>query len=106
VAVVVASKSVDDFIQSAVAAAGNYQAAAFGSGAMGDFCGMSRAGGFRELGFDAASGKNMARRLEREPAFAAASAGVGVVNQQSVSQISGHQWPGASPFVLQDIHSI
>jgi hypothetical protein len=28
------------------------------------------------------------------------------VNQQCVSQISGHHWSRYSPFVRQDIHSI
>src|SRR5712692_2807816 len=76
------------------------------SAALGDFGGMARAGGFRKIGLDAASGKNMPGRIEHAAAAAAAVAGVGVVNQQCVSQIRRHQWSRYSPFVLRDIHSI
>jgi hypothetical protein len=42
----------------------------------------------------------MPGRIERAAAAIAAAAGVGVVNQQSVSEIGGHHWSRYSPFVL------
>jgi len=68
VAVLVGCQTVDDFIERAVTAAGDHEAAAFGGGAQGDFGGVTRASGFREFGLDAASGKNMAGRIERAAA--------------------------------------
>ena len=106
VAVLVHRQAVDDFVERAVAAAGNDQAAAFGGGALGDFRGMAWAGSFRKFGFDAAGGENVARGIERAAAAFATVAGVGVVNQQSVLEICGHLWFGIMPFVRQDIHSI
>jgi hypothetical protein len=53
---------------------------------------VARAGGFREFGLDAASGKNMASRIERATAAIAAATGVGIVNQQGVSEIRHHNW--------------
>src|ERR1700687_1421744 len=64
VAVLVGCQAVDDFIESAVATAGDHEGAAFGGGAQRDFSGMARAGGFRKIGFDADSGKNMPGRNE------------------------------------------
>src|SRR5258708_92334 len=106
VAVLVGCQAVDDFIERAVATAGDDKAAAFVSGAGCDFGGMARAGGFGKFGFDAASGKNVARRIERATAAFTAVASVGIVNQQSISQISVHLWSRYTPFVHQDIHSI
>jgi hypothetical protein len=106
VSVLVRCKAVNDFIQSAIAAAGDYEAAAFGGGAVRDFCGVSRAGGLRKFGIDAAGGKNVAGGIERAAAAFASSAGVGVVNQQSVFEINGHRWFRVMSFVHRDIHSI
>src|SRR5437660_4798585 len=106
VTVLVGGQAVDDFVERAVAAAGNDEAAAFGGGALGNFRSMAWAGGFRKFGFDAARGENVARGIERAAAAFATSAGVGVVNQQSVSEICGHRWFKSMPFVRQDIHSI
>src|SRR2546421_6492252 len=77
VAVLVGGESVDDFIEGAVAAAGDDQAAAFGGGVPGDFRGVARASSFRKFGFDATGGKNMASRIERTATAASAVAGVG-----------------------------
>src|SRR6266436_2031915 len=63
-----AHQTVDDFIERAVTAAGDHEAAAFGGGAQCDFGGVTRTGGFSEFGLDAASGKNMAGRIERATA--------------------------------------
>ena len=106
VAVLTGCKAVDDFIERTVATAGDHEAATFGGGAPRHFGGMARAGGFCKFGFDAAGGKNMASCIERAPSSAAAVAGVRVVNQQSVSEISGHHWSRHGPFVPQDTHSI
>jgi hypothetical protein len=106
VAVLVGGEAVDDFVESAVAAAGDDQAAAFGGSALCNFRGVARAGGLRKFGFDATSGKNMASRIKRAAAAVASAAGVGIVNQQSVSKIRSHRWFKATPFVPQDIHSI
>src|SRR5467141_1502448 len=77
VAVLVSGEAVDDFIEGAIAAAGDDQAAAFGGGALGDFRGVARAGGFRKVGFDAAGGKNVTSRIERALAAFASAPGVG-----------------------------
>ena len=89
-AVLVGGKAVDDFVERAVAAAGDDEAAAFVGGALGDFRGVARAGGFGEIGVDPASGKNMASRIERATAALAAATSVGIVNQQSVPEIRRH----------------
>ena len=83
-AVLLGGEAVDDFVERAVAAAGNDKLAAFGSGAVGDFRGVARAGGLGDLRGDAAARKNMARLVQRSAAGMAAVAGVGVVNQQRV----------------------
>ncbi len=106
VAVLVGGQAVDDFVERAVAAAGNDEAAAFGGRALGDFRGMARAGSFREFGFDAARGENVACGIERAATAFASSTGVGIVNQKSVLEISGHRWFRVTSFVHQDIHSI
>jgi len=69
VAIPVGGKTVNDFIEGTVAAAGDDQAAAFIGGAGGDFCGVAGAGGFGEFGFDATSGKiwRAASSVRRRP---------------------------------------
>src|SRR4029077_4299264 len=89
-AVLVGGEAVDDFIERAVATASDDQAAAFVGGALGDLSGVARAGGFSEIGVDPAGGKNMASRIERATAAFAAATSVGIVNQQSVSEIRRH----------------
>ena len=64
--------------------------AAFGSGAVGDFRGVARAGGFRDFGNDAAVSKNVARFIERAAAGMATVAGIRVVNQERVVEFGGH----------------
>src|SRR5947207_988358 len=106
VAVLVGGQAVDDFVERAVATAGDDEAAAFGGSAPRDFRGVARARSFREFGLDAAGGENVARGIERAAPPLAAVAGVGVVNQQSVPEICGHRWLKSTPFVRQDTHSI
>src|SRR5438874_11803695 len=66
VAVLLGSKPVDDFVERAVTAASDDEAAIFGSGARGDFGGVAGAGGFGELGVDAARSKDVARLRSEE----------------------------------------
>jgi hypothetical protein len=80
VAVLVGGKTIDDFIEGAVAAASDDEAAAFACGARGDFSGVAWAGGFGDIGMDASGGKNVASCVERAPAAIAAATGVGIVN--------------------------
>ena len=80
-AVLVGREAVDDFIEGAVTPAGDDEAAAFVGSARGDLSGVARASGFREIGVDPASGKNMASRIERATAALAPAPGVGIVNQ-------------------------
>ena len=82
--VLMSGEAVDDFIERAIAAAGDDQAAIFGSGARGDFDGVARAGGFGEVGVDAAVGENVASLVEEAAASMAAVAGVGVVDEERV----------------------
>ncbi len=98
-AVLLGGEAVDDFIERAVAAASDDQPAAFAGGAARDFRGMAWAGGFGELGVDTSGGKNMASRIERATPAVAAAAGVGIVNQQSVSEIRHHSRSSSLPFV-------
>jgi hypothetical protein len=99
VAIPVGGKTVNDFIEGTVAAAGDDQAAAFVGGAAGDFGGVAGAGGFGEIGFDAAAGENAARFIEQAASASAAVAGVGVVNQERVLQSERHCWFKTVPFV-------
>src|SRR5206468_3233741 len=92
-------EAVYDFIERAVTATGNNQLAAFVGGALRDFGGMSRARGFREIGFDPAARKNAPRFIEQAPAAAAAVAGVRIVNQKSASKSDSHRWLKVAPFV-------
>src|SRR5216684_8899714 len=89
-AVFLNGQAVDDFIQRAVAAAGNDELTTFGGGAPRDVGGIARCGGFGKFCFDAAQGKNAPRGIERAAASSAAIAGIGIVNQQRVAQFGGH----------------
>ena len=84
VAVLVSGEAVDDFVESAVATAGDDEAAPFRGGARGDFRGVARTGGFGEVGVNPAGGKDVARLVEQAAPAVAAVASVGVVNQQRV----------------------
>src|SRR6266700_2872899 len=91
IAVLMGGEAVDDFVQSAVPAAGNNETAAFAGSAGSDIGGMAGAGGFREFGIDAAGRENVAGLIQHAAAAMAAVAGIGIVNQQSVSQASVHE---------------
>src|SRR5579859_420216 len=85
-----ACEAVDDFVQSAIASAGDDEMAAFVIGALRDFRGIAGFGGFREVGVNSAGGKDAAGFVKHGATFAAAVAGVGVVNQERVVDSGGH----------------
>src|SRR5262249_25609477 len=60
-AILLVRKAVDDFIECTVAAASDDELTAVFSGTHGDFRGVAWAGCFGKVGFDAASGQNLAR---------------------------------------------
>src|SRR2546428_800985 len=63
-AVLTRGETVHDFVQGAVATAGDNESAAFVGGALRDFRGMSGPGSFRQIGIDAIGRKNVPRRIE------------------------------------------
>ena len=77
VAVLMAGEAVDDFVERAVATAGDDKAAIFGGGAGGDFGGVARAGGFGEVGVNAARGEGVARFVEQAATAVAAGIAAG-----------------------------
>ena len=86
-AILLASEAVDDFIERAVAAAGDDELAAFFSSAHGDISGVARARCFGEVGFNPAGCEDTACFIEFLATRTAAAAGVGVVNQKCVAQV-------------------
>jgi hypothetical protein len=90
VAVLAGGEAVDDFVERAVTAAGDDEAAIFGSGTSGDFGGVAGAGGFGEVGVNPAGGKDVAGFVEQAAAAVAAVAGVGVVDQKRVLEGGSH----------------
>ena len=105
-AVLVSGEAVDDFVERAVAATGDDEAAPFRGGARGDFRGVARTGGFGDVGVNAAGGKDAARLVEQAATSVAAIAGVGIVDQQRVLKVGGHSGSTCSQDVSQSIHSI
>ncbi len=86
-AILLAREAVDDFVERAVATAGDDELAAFLSGAQSDFGGVARAGCLGKVGFDSAGGENFAGFVQFFSAGLAAAPGVGVVNQERVAQV-------------------
>jgi hypothetical protein len=83
-AVSMGGEAVDDFVERAVAAAGDDEAAILRGGARGDFGGMAGSGRFGEVSVNAACGKDVARLIEQTATRAATVSGFGVVDQQGV----------------------
>ncbi len=106
VAVLARGEAVDDFVERAVATAGDDEAAILGCGARGNFRGVPGTGGFGEVGVNAAGGEDMARAVEQAATAMAAVAGVGVVNEERVLEVGCHSCSSPSRDVLQSIHSI
>ena len=80
-------QAVDDFVEGAVAAAGDHESAAVLRGFLGDFGGVPGAGGFGKFGLDTVFGKEAARVIEQAAATIAAIAGVWIVNQERVLNV-------------------
>ena len=84
-------KAVDDFVEGAVAAASYDELAMIDGGLLGDFCGMTGAGGFRKFGVDARGSEDAASFVEHATPASAATTGVGIVDEQSVFEFRvGH----------------
>jgi hypothetical protein len=96
------SESIHNFVERAVAATGNHELAAIANGLLRNLGGVSGAGGFGEIGFDAIGGEN-ATRLVKEPAAPVATdPRVWVVNQERIVKLSVHDLLCRS----RDVHSI
>jgi len=80
-AVLLASQAVDHFIESTVAAASDDELATLVASTKSNFGGITRAGGFGEVGFNAAGGEDAARFVQFLAAGIAAAPRVRVVNQ-------------------------
>ena len=83
-AVVVSGEAVDDFVERAVTAASDDEAAIFFGGAGGNFGGVAGPGGFGEVGVDAAGSKNVAGLVDEAATAGSAVAGVRVVYHEGV----------------------
>lgn len=90
--VLLTRETVDDFVQRAVAAAGDHELAAFFAGVTRNFCGVAGAARFGELGFDSALREQPACFVEFLAAAGTTSASVGIVNEKCVSQIVHSEW--------------
>lgn len=100
-AVLMGGEAINNFVERAVASAGDDEAAIFGGGAGGDFGGVAGPGGFGELGVNAARGEDVARFVEQAATAVAAIAGVGVVDEKCVLKVGGHAGFSSSPQVSQ-----
>ena len=76
-----ACQTIHYFIQSAIATAGDDQLPPVTGGLLRNLCGMARAGGFRQVRFNAACRKHAPRFIQQPPARISAIARIGVVNQ-------------------------
>jgi len=90
-AVLRAGEPVDDFVDGAIAAAGDNELAAGGAGAPGDIGSFAGAAGLLQIGTNAPRFQNAPGGVEFCPACRASTAGVGVVNQESVMKFL-HRW--------------
>jgi len=88
--VLLASEAVDDFVESAIAAAGDDELAALVAGTKSDFGGVTRTGCFGEVGFDAAGSEDAASFVELFAAVGASATSVWIVNQERVAKLRGH----------------
>ena len=80
------SEAVDDFIDGAIAATRDDELTAVGGGTLCDFSGFARAGGFLQIGPDAAGFEDAAGFVELSTARIASAAGIRIVNQESVME--------------------
>ena len=89
-AVLLACEAVDDFVESAVAAAGDDELATLVAGTKSNFGGVARAGCFGEVGFDAAGSEDAASFVELFAAVGASTTSVWIVNQERVAKLRRH----------------
>jgi hypothetical protein len=89
-------QTVHDFIESAIAAAGDYQLALFDYGLARDLYGVTGSGGFREFGFDSVARENAAGFIDQFSSSIAAVSGIRVVDQQRVLEVCIHALPHIS----------
>jgi hypothetical protein len=86
-AILLARKAIHDFVERTIAAARDYQLAAFPSGTQRNLRSIAGAGGFGEFGFDAAFRQDFARHVQFFAATFSAASGIGIVNQKSVLKL-------------------
>jgi len=96
------SQAVHDFVEGAIATAGNYQLPPVACGVVCEFGGVPGSGGFGQVRFNALRGKNAACLVEQAAPGVAPGPGVGVVNQERVVELGFHSLPRLQPIV----HSI
>ena len=78
------SKAVDDFVERAVATAGDYKLALLANCLLGQVCGVAGAVGFREVGVNAVRSKNVASLVDEFAPAVTTVSSVGIVNQKGV----------------------
>ena len=83
-------EAIDDFVERAVATAGDDELAAIPDGLLGNLHGVAGAGGFGEFGVNAIGGQDAARLIEQAAAPVTAVPRVGVVDQERVLKLSLH----------------
>jgi hypothetical protein len=89
-AILLGGKAFDDYIERAVAAAGDHQLASFRGSSLRHGGGFARRSRFLKLHLYAALRQNAARFIEQATPAAPAVAGVRVMNQQSVAKARKH----------------
>ena len=94
-------EAVDNFVERAVTAASDDEAAVLGGGAGGNLCGVAGAGGCGEGGVNASGGEDVARLVELSASAVAAVAGVGIVDHLGVLEVGGHAGFNSSPCVSE-----
>jgi hypothetical protein len=92
VAIGIIGQAIDDFVERAIAAAGDDELTPVTHGLLSYFRSVSRAGGFGKIGLDTVGGENLARLVDQPPPPIAAIAGVGVVDQNGVLDKSIHEF--------------
>jgi hypothetical protein len=85
-AILLRSKAVDDFVQCAVASAGDDELPSLDSGSLSHHGGIAWRSRFLKVSLNASERQNTAGFIEHAPAAFASVAGVRVVNQQSIAK--------------------
>ena len=90
-AVLLGGKSVNDFIQRAVAATSDDQLASFNSRSLSHYGGIAGRSRFVKVSLNASERQNAAGLIEHAPAALASVSGVRVVNQESIAKTWQHE---------------